>query len=143
MLSSRDARCSEASKERIDLPMPKQLAAEDQAIAARIVALRKSRGLSQSVLANALGVTFQQIQKYESGTNRITADRLAKLAVLFEVPVSAFFDEPDEPQPFATRLSSLLSLDGAKELAQAYAEIENPETRRAVLNLVRTLAGIH
>jgi len=123
--------------------MPRQPAAEDKAIAGRIIALRKSRGLSQSALASALGVTFQQVQKYERGTNRITADRLAKLAVLFEVPVSAFFDEPDEPQPFATGLSSLLSFDGAKELAQAYAEIENSETRRAVLNLFRSLAAIN
>lgn len=127
----------------MNLPMPRQLEAEDQAIAARIVALRKSRGLSQSTLARSLGVTFQQVQKYERGTNRITADRLAKLAALFEVPVSAFFDEPDEPQPFTTGLSSLLRLDGAEELARAYAEIANPETQRAVLSLVRTLAGIH
>lgn len=123
--------------------MPRQPAAGDQAIAARIVALRKSRGLSQSALASALGVTFQQIQKYERGTNRITADRLAKLATLFEVPVSAFFDQPDEPHPLATGLSSLLRLDGAEELARAYPLIENSENRRAVLSLVRTLAGIH
>lgn len=122
--------------------MPKQPENEDRAVAARIVALRKSRSLSQSALARALGVTFQQVQKYENGTNRITADRLAKLATLFEIPVSAFFDEPDEPQPFAAGLSSLLSLDGADELVRAYAQIENPETQRMVLNLMRSLAGV-
>ena len=142
MPSSKDFGCGEASNKRINLSMPRQPAVEDQAIAARIVALRKSRGLSQSALAHALGVTFQQVQKYERGTNRITANRLAKLAVLFKVPISAFFDDPDEPKPFATGLSSLLGVEGAEELAQAYAEIENPETRRVVLNLIRILAGL-
>ncbi|KQP21833.1 hypothetical protein ASF27_14750 [Methylobacterium sp. Leaf102] len=122
--------------------MPKQPENEDRAVAARIVALRKSRGLSQSALARTLGVTFQQVQKYENGTNRITADRLAKLGTLFEIPVSAFFDEPDEPQPFVAGLSSLLSLDGADELIRAYAQIENPDTQRVVLNVMRALAGI-
>lgn len=122
--------------------MPKQPENEDRAVAARIVALRKLRGLSQSALARTLGVTFQQVQKYENGTNRITADRLAKLATLFEVPVSAFFDEADEPQPFAAGLSSLLSLDGADKLVRAYAQIEHPETQRVVLGLVRSLAGV-
>lgn len=122
--------------------MPKQPEDEDRAVAARIVALRKSRGLSQSPLARTLGVTFQQVQKYENGTNRITADRLAKLATLFEIPVSAFFDEPNDPQPFAAGLNSLLSLAGADDLVRAYAQIENPETQRVVLNLVRALAGI-
>ncbi len=135
-------RKARAVKRRDNQLLPEQPEEEDRAVAARIVALRTSRGLSQSALARTLGVTFQQVQKYENGTDRITADRLAKLATLFEVPVSAFFDEPDKPQPFAGGLSSMLSLDGADELVRAYAQIEIPETQRVVLNLIRAQAGI-
>lgn len=61
-------------------PMPKQPSVDERATASRITTLRKARGLSQTTVANALGVTFQQNQKYERGTNRISPDRLAKLA---------------------------------------------------------------
>lgn len=122
--------------------MPRQPENEDRAVAERMVVLRKARGLSQSAIALVLGVTFQQVQKYENGTNRITADRLAKLAAQFEVPITAFFGESDQSEPITAGLSSLLSLDGADELVRAYAQIETPETRRVVLSLVRALAGL-
>ncbi|KQP21827.1 hypothetical protein ASF27_14720 [Methylobacterium sp. Leaf102] len=126
----------------MNLTMPRQPENEDRAVAERMVVLRKARGLSQSAIALVLGVTFQQVQKYENGTNRITADRLAKLAAQFEVPITAFFGESDQSEPITAGLSSLLSLDGADELVRAYAQIETPETRRVVLSLVRALAGL-
>jgi len=64
----------------------------DQHIAARLLAKRKELGRSQTDVANAIGVTFQQVQKYESATNRISAGRLWQLAGYFKVPVTYFFE---------------------------------------------------
>lgn len=58
----------------------------DVAIGVRARALRKERGMSQSVLAEAIGVTFQQVQKYENGTNRLSGARIGQIAAVFDVP---------------------------------------------------------
>ena len=75
--------------------MPKQTTDVDRLVGIRITALRKARGLSQTALGNAVGVTFQQVQKYEKGQNRVGAGRLREIARLLEVPVSAFFEESE------------------------------------------------
>ena len=64
---------------------------EDVAIGQKLRALRLDRGLSQSALASMAGVSFQQLQKYESGANRISAGRLARVAAALHVPVTAFY----------------------------------------------------
>ncbi len=68
----------------------------DVFVGARLKSLRKSVGLSQTELANQVGVTFQQIQKYERGTNRIGASRLWSLCQVFDVEPGRFFDGVEE-----------------------------------------------
>src|SRR5882757_9683010 len=65
--------------------------AEDVEIGRKIRALRLERGLSQSNLADGIGLTFQQVQKYEKGTNRVSAGRLHKIAELLNIPVTFFY----------------------------------------------------
>lgn len=105
-------------------------------------------GMSQEKLAELLGLTFQQIQKYERGINRIAASRLFDIAHVLEVPVTYFYEgvmpivgggqvseEPIEPPVF----DLIASPEGA-QLAAAYAAIENPQVRRGLLELMRVLA---
>jgi transcriptional regulator with XRE-family HTH domain len=71
----------------------------DVFVGARIAERRRSLGLSQSDLARALSITFQQVQKYESGTNRVSASKLWETASFLDLPVTAFFPaEPDGPE---------------------------------------------
>ncbi|TDR85352.1 helix-turn-helix domain-containing protein [Enterovirga rhinocerotis] len=80
---------------------PKSPASLDLTIARAIRALREARGLSQAKLGEAIGVTFQQVQKYERGANRISSSRLQRIADTLNVPVSTFFTDAgngvDEP----------------------------------------------
>src|SRR5256885_14570374 len=76
-------------------PSPKRRAtAEDIAIGVKLRALRLDRGLSQGDLGRVVGVTFQQLQKYEKGGNRISAGRLLRAAAALKVPVTAFYSAP-------------------------------------------------
>ncbi len=106
----------------------------------RIAFLRAANGLSQSALASALGVSFQQVQKYETGKNRVGAGRLQAIAERLGVPVSSFF----EPEPEATTDSgpALLRVAGAVELLRAYNQIADDQMRRDVLSLVKSAARI-
>ena len=81
---------------------PKRVTEAEKQIGQRIAAFRKIKGLSQGTLGAAVGVTFQQIQKYENGTNRASAGRLQQIAGALGVPLSAFFDSvsgEDGPVP--------------------------------------------
>ena len=75
-----------------DNPGPREACFIDRHVAARLRALRMARGLSQKDLADAVGTTFQQIQKYESAANRISAGRLYRLAAILDVPVERMFE---------------------------------------------------
>lgn len=119
--------------------MPKQTTDVDRLVGLRITALRKARGLSQTALGTAVGVTFQQVQKYEKGQNRVGAGRLREIARLLEVPVSAFFEE-DETGGTQSDIFGFLSTQGAIELLRAYALITDDQLRRDVLAIVRTAA---
>src|SRR5947207_15449826 len=66
--------------------------ADDVAIGEKLRALRLDRGLSQSDLGRLIGVTFQQLQKYEKGVNRVSAGRLVRIAAALDVPITAFYD---------------------------------------------------
>lgn len=109
----------------------------DIAVGQRIRAVRELRGLTQTDLAKATGVTFQQIQKYERGTNRVSASRLMLISHALGQPVSAFFDA-DEPGGDGL---DLFSVSGSKALLEAYGRIETPDQRRIVVALARSLAG--
>jgi transcriptional regulator with XRE-family HTH domain len=123
--------------------MPKQTTDVDRLVGLRITALRKARGLSQTALGTAVGVTFQQVQKYEKGQNRVGAGRLREIARLLEVPVSAFFDENDGPaSQEQAEVFGFLRAHGAVDLLRAFASIEDDQLRREVLAIVRSAARL-
>ena len=114
----------------------------EQLIGERIRARRTELGLVQEQLASALGLSYQQIQKYENGSNRITVDRLWRLARRLEVPITYFFaglpgavpNEPaeDTPVPGPAR--------AAQEVARGFGRIRDETVRSAVAALIRTVA---
>ncbi len=123
------------------VPKPRQTTEADRIVGLRITTLRKARGLSQTALGTAVGVTFQQVQKYEKGLNRVGAGRLSEIAHLLEVPVSAFFEEADgATTQKQTEVVDFLRVHGAVDLLRALATIEDDQLRRKVLAIVRSVA---
>jgi transcriptional regulator with XRE-family HTH domain len=113
------------------LSRPKRVTEAEKQIGQRIAAFRKMEGISQGALGEAVGVTFQQIQKYENGTNRASAGRLQQIAGALGVPLSAFFDTVSgEDGPVPSEVIAELREPGAAELLRAYASIGSPELRR-------------
>ncbi len=97
--------------------------------------------MSQDQLGRALGITFQQIQKYERGTNRISASMLVKSACALNVAPETLLPEEGDPTPRSPAILTLLAqMRGVEELVEAYARIRSPRLRRAVLNIARSLA---
>lgn len=118
--------------------------ARDVDVGRRIRAQRLVCQMSQTELANNLGVTFQQVQKYEKGVNRVGAGRLARIAEVLNVPVSFFFSGDHTPSEAADSVNSGLSFletAGAVRLVRAYAQIEDPQIRRALVDLSEEIAG--
>jgi transcriptional regulator with XRE-family HTH domain len=116
----------------------------DAEIGRRVRTLRLERGLSQTELGSLINVTFQQVQKYEKGTNRISAGRLQHIAEVLNVPVSFFFagDEKDKRQSQALDIDfAFLQTEGALRLARAYARIKRPGVRLRLLRLTEAIAG--
>src|SRR6476620_107288 len=113
----------------------------DVLVGSRVRVRRLELGLSQTALANELGVTFQQVQKYEKGTNRIGASRLHAMARVLGVPVTYFFPA-DGPQGTAkpTEVLNLLSIPGAVDLLRDYSAITDRLARKALVVMARTLA---
>ncbi|MDO9443069.1 MAG: helix-turn-helix transcriptional regulator [Beijerinckiaceae bacterium] len=108
----------------------------DRTVGLRITTMRKAKGLSQSELGKAIGVTFQQVQKYERGVNRVSGGRLQQVAQVLGVPLSALFGE-DEPEGQSEVFASLAET-GAVDLLRAYASIQDADLRKHVLVIVRT-----
>ena len=114
----------------------------DVAVGLRLRTLRKSRGMSQEQLGRALGITFQQIQKYERGTNRISASMLVKSARALGVAPTTLLPDEGDPTPRSPAVLTLLAQTrGVEELVETYARIKSPRLRRAVLQLSRSLAA--
>ncbi len=115
----------------------------DIAIGHRIRERRRSMGFSQQRLAEAVGVTFQQIQKYERGSNRVSFSRLLEIAHALDCSLSDLSDGLDAPSATqAGMLNDLLAVDGAMELLEAYATVTSREVRRALVLHARTLGAI-
>jgi transcriptional regulator with XRE-family HTH domain len=114
----------------------------DQLVGRNIRVLRLKEGMSQTALANALGVTFQQVQKYENGTNRVGSGRLLKIADLFKVPVAVLFEGAEDWQADnAAKLpSALLAEPYALRIVQACCSITNEELRRRLAELIEAIA---
>ena len=103
---------------------------------------RNLLGLSQTDLGKMLGITFQQIQKYERGSNRIAASRLFKLSEVLVVPVSYFFDGLSPAKaPLATVVNAdLLAGRETGKLVRAYYQIPDTGVRRQIMELMNALA---
>ena len=111
----------------------------------RIRIERLARGLSQTALANQLGVTFQQVQKYEKGVNRVGAGRLTKIAEVLGIEVGTFFSgkemlESEQSKGGESSPLKLLTVSGAFRLLRAYSEIEDSNLRRAIVDLVEQIS---
>ena len=108
---------------------------------------RKILGLSQEKLGEKLGITFQQIQKYEKGTNRVGASRLQAMANAMEVPVSYFFpdaapsaDSSGLQEEGAAFMMDFMSTADGLELSRSFMRIRSSKVRRKIVELVRALA---
>jgi transcriptional regulator with XRE-family HTH domain len=121
----------------------------DRHVGARLRMRRMLVGMSQEKLGEALGITFQQIQKYEKGANRIGASRLQELARILNVPPAFFFEDAPSgeaaPAGFAEPSASsyvidFLSTAEGLQLNRAFALIRDPKVRRRILDLVASLA---
>ena len=98
--------------------------------------------MSQEQLGRFLGITFQQIQKYERGTNRISASMLVKAARTLKVAPGVLLPEEGDATPRSPAVLTLLAqMRGVEELVEAYARISSPRLRRVVLILARALAA--
>ncbi|MGF1462450.1 MAG: helix-turn-helix domain-containing protein [Maricaulaceae bacterium] len=118
-------------------------------VGAQVRLRRLTLGMSQDKLGESLGVTFQQVQKYERGANRIGASRLYRLSQVLDVPVSFFFeghDQAENAQGFGEGdqtplVYGLINSHDGVQLASAFSRISSQAVRRSVLLLLRTLAG--
>ena len=125
----------------------------DAHVGTRVRLRRMLLGMSQEKLGEHLGLTFQQVQKYEKGINRIGASRLFDLARVLGVPVQFFYDEaPTEggnvnavpgfaEQPAESYVVEFLATREGLELNKAFVKIADPKVRRAIVELVRSLGG--
>ena len=119
----------------------------DRYVGARVRMRRLMLGMSQTALGNSLGVTFQQVQKYEKGTNRIGASRLQQIAGTLQVPVSFFFEELPIPGsrssanagPSPSEVSAVLATSDGLALVEGFARIKSTKLRRRLVNLVEEL----
>jgi len=101
---------------------------------------RMAKGLSQAELANRLGITFQQVQKYEIGGNRIPMGRLVKIAAILGVPTAALFEGTNGAEPSRTLLA-LVADRRSFRLAHAFAVIGDGALRLSLVNLVEKIAA--
>jgi transcriptional regulator with XRE-family HTH domain len=113
----------------------------DKIVGQNVRIRRLAKGLSQTELARPLGVTFQQVKKYENGTNRIGSGRLLQIAHILEVDIKALFEGSELPE--RTNAQSPLDLIAEPQsfrLMQSFSEIADPQVRRSLVTLVETLA---
>lgn len=119
-------------------------------VGSRIRLRRTMLGMSQEKLGESLGITFQQIQKYEKGTNRVGASRLQNISSILNVPVSFFFE--DAPGDNSTSggmaeaqssnyVVDFLSSSEGLQLNRAFVKIADPKVRRKIVDLVKALAA--
>jgi len=122
----------------------------DKYVGSRVRMRRIMLGLSQEKLGDALGLTFQQIQKYEKGTNRIGASRLHQIADILQVPVSFLFEggpasntsvEGLGEAPSPAYVSDFLATSEGLALTRAFTKITDAKLRRSIVDLVEQIAG--
>ncbi|HET7849675.1 MAG TPA: helix-turn-helix transcriptional regulator [Pseudolabrys sp.] len=122
----------------------------DKHVGSRVRMRRMMMSMSQEKLGDALGLTFQQVQKYEKGTNRIGASRLQQISHILQVPVSFFFEGAPHLAGHATGMgeapspayvSDFLATSDGLALTKAFMRIKNSKLRRRIVDLVEQIAG--
>jgi transcriptional regulator with XRE-family HTH domain len=124
----------------------------DKHVGSRVRMRRMMLSMSQEKLGDALGLTFQQVQKYEKGTNRIGASRLQQISHILQVPVSFFFEgAPTSPgqggiggmgeAPSPAYVSDFLATSDGLSLTKSFMRIKNSKLRRKIVDLVEQIAG--
>ena len=123
----------------------------DKHVGSRVRMRRMMLNMSQEKLGDALGLTFQQVQKYEKGTNRIGASRLQQIAHILQVPVSFFFEGAPHvagtptagmsEAPSPAYVSDFLATSDGLSLTKAFMRIKNSKLRRRIVDLVEQIAG--
>jgi transcriptional regulator with XRE-family HTH domain len=122
----------------------KRIHAIDQHVGARLRMRRLMLNMTQSEVADALGLTFQQLQKYEKGSNRVSASKLQLLCSILKVPVSFFFDGlADVPatDDEAAALTAVLARADGVELMTGFTRVRDPKVQRAIVALVEQFAA--
>jgi transcriptional regulator with XRE-family HTH domain len=115
---------------------------DDLVVAGNVRIRRIAKGLSQTQLGRRVGLTFQQIEKYESGANRISCGRLVRIAEALEVPVAALFEGVGgSAKSRAAPLRHLLADPRSYRLAEAFAAIQDANLRRSIVRLVERVAA--
>ena len=120
-------------------------------VGSRIRMRRTLLGLSQEKLGDALGLTFQQVQKYERGANRVGSSRLYEISRILDVPISFFFDEMSGDVSNAGTVAAVEPVEGSQrdplarretlELVRAYYRIDDPRVRKRVFELMKSIAA--
>ena len=123
----------------------------DKHVGSRVRMRRMMVGMSQEKLGDALGLTFQQVQKYEKGTNRIGASRLQQISHILQVPVAFFFEgAPNLPggaedhldgAPSPAYVSDFLATSDGLALTKSFMRIKDAKLRRRIVDLVEQIAG--
>jgi transcriptional regulator with XRE-family HTH domain len=122
----------------------------DKQVGSQVRARRQALGMSQSKLAEAVDLTFQQIQKYEKGANRISASRLQQFSNILGVPVPFFFQDSassssqrkmKSADPAITYVSDFISSADGQDLMKAYMKIRDAKLRRAIATFVEEVAA--
>jgi transcriptional regulator with XRE-family HTH domain len=124
----------------------------DKHVGSRVRMRRMMLGMSQEKLGDALALTFQQVQKYEKGTNRIGASRLQQISHILQVPVAFFFEgaphlaegamvDAMQTAPSPTYVSDFLATSDGLSLTKAFMRIPDPKLRRRIVDLVQQIAG--
>jgi transcriptional regulator with XRE-family HTH domain len=123
----------------------------DKHVGSRVRMRRMMLDMSQTELGNEIGLTFQQVQKYEKGTNRIGAGRLHEIARILKVPISFFFEgsprEPGEPRgsrseadaPLPSYVTDFLATSDGLALTKAFMQIKDANLRRRIVSLVQEI----
>ena len=123
----------------------------DKHVGSRVRMRRMMLGMSQEKLGDALGLTFQQVQKYEKGTNRIGASRLQQISHILQVPVAFFFEgaptlhmQQDgglKEAPSPAYIADFLATSEGLALTKSFMRIKEPKLRRRIVDLVEEIAG--
>ena len=121
----------------------------DRHVGSRVRMQRMAIGMSQEKLGDACGITFQQIQKYEKGTNRMGASRLHQIARVLQVPVEFFYEGvpsgPDSGEPLADTssrsMTDFLGTSDGLELVKAFMAVKDAKVRRRIVDLTRAVGA--